>query len=354
MKSFALYSAFVVAASVFVPQLARAHGLPIMLGTDGTSLTIGGGVSGGTGYASRIFVQTDNEGGATESPGELPVVGNIYYWEIPGLRMDGLNTESSLSMEVLARTPRCCSSPEPLQDRILWYWNPQDGVGPAAMDMHLLGTGPRVQTMSPSDTETLPPFLLVNQVGGTAAQGGQQGFHNHDLLTYAIDNNDGGNVETPAAGAYGFFARLTSDHYAASAPFLIVLNFGVNPTQMSEAASAINLAAADPLPGDFNRDCVVDAADYVIWRKTLGTPSEYAAWQANFGTSVDSESGTGDSLSFNTPEPTASLLLASAAAALLGANARRPRYFFRARRLASRSLVVYSVAPSSSVPSSVD
>src|SRR4029079_5529191 len=37
------------------------------------------------------------------------------------------------------------------------------------------------------------------------------------------------------------------------------------------------------LAGDFNRDGGVDAADYVVWRKTDGTQAEYVMWRSNFG-----------------------------------------------------------------------
>jgi hypothetical protein len=54
--------------------------------------------------------------------------------------------------------------------------------------------------------------------------------------------------------------------------------------------------------GDFNMDGKVDAADYVVWRKT-GTPQQYALWRANFG----SPPGSGSSVtSPSVPEPGAS------------------------------------------------
>jgi hypothetical protein len=38
------------------------------------------------------------------------------------------------------------------------------------------------------------------------------------------------------------------------------------------------------LPGDYNSDGAVDAADYVVWRKTNSeNPAQYALWRANFG-----------------------------------------------------------------------
>jgi hypothetical protein len=74
------------------------------------------------------------------------------------------------------------------------------------------------------------------------------------------------------------------------------------------------------VPGDYNENGVVDAADYLLWRDggplaneggvTPGTttPEDYFTWRANFGRSA----GIGGSLAASTavPEPTI-LLLAS-------------------------------------------
>jgi len=88
-------------------------------------------------------------------------------------------------------------------------------------------------------------------------------------------------------------------------------------------------------PGDYNNNGVVDAADYVVWRKNLGTnttlPNEvsgttpgqvtqedYAAWRARFGNA----SGAGSSLAAaGVPEPCSILLLIGGVAA--GIFARR-------------------------------
>jgi hypothetical protein len=40
------------------------------------------------------------------------------------------------------------------------------------------------------------------------------------------------------------------------------------------------------LPGDYTADGIVDAADYIAWRKGLGTTytkNDYDVWRANFG-----------------------------------------------------------------------
>lgn len=70
--------------------------------------------------------------------------------------------------------------------------------------------------------------------------------------------------------------------------------------------------------GDFNDDQIVDAADYVVWRKTLSSDEEaYAAWRETFGTFIQGGGG-----SSSVPEP-ASLLIAGFA--LLAATLVRRR-----------------------------
>jgi hypothetical protein len=51
-------------------------------------------------------------------------------------------------------------------------------------------------------------------------------------------------------------------------------------------------SAVAAMPGDFNHDGTVDAADYVIWRKTDGTQTGYDAWRANFGASLGPGTGS--------------------------------------------------------------
>jgi hypothetical protein len=161
---------------------------------------------------------------------------------------------------------------------VVWYWDPSlEEVTSSAADIHLLGTGARFTTLPANDSEPPPPFLMAANLNS------QQNFHNHGLLSYGLDND----APRPE-GAYGFFARLTSSEYGASNPFLIVFNYGVEYELMTAAALAINAAAADStsLPGDFNHDGSVDAADYVVWRKPLPTDGDYSTWRTNFGRNV--------------------------------------------------------------------
>ncbi len=90
------------------------------------------------------------------------------------------------------------------------------------------------------------------------------------------------------------------------------------------------LVTAAFLPGDYNRDGIVDAADYTVWRDSLGQPGlvpysgpdgdgnglidleDYLLWKANFGR------GSAAIASASVPEPLAWRLLALAGVASLG------------------------------------
>jgi hypothetical protein len=89
------------------------------------------------------------------------------------------------------------------------------------------------------------------------------------------------------------------------------------------------LAESPLLPGDFNRNGVVDGADYIVWRKGLGsiyTVDEFNTWRSHFGQSTGNEFAP----SATVPEP------ASLALLVVGACVMRRRW----SRFESRSLSV--------------
>ena len=91
-----------------------------------------------------------------------------------------------------------------------------------------------------------------------------------------------------------------------------------------------NLVAlpASGIAGDFNSDSVVDAADYVAWRKGLGTiyiPSDYNIWLANYEQTIP---GSGAASSTVIPEPSSAALLLAAlivSPLIRGSCSRTPR-----------------------------
>jgi hypothetical protein len=85
-----------------------------------------------------------------------------------------------------------------------------------------------------------------------------------------------------------------------------------------EAVATIN--------ADYNRDGVIDAADYVVWRKNDGNnPDGYNTWRANFGNTAGSGAAAADSRAPSAvPEPS-SLVLCVLLAALIARTIRSAR-----------------------------
>jgi hypothetical protein len=107
-------------------------------------------------------------------------------------------------------------------------------------------------------------------------------------------------------------------------------------------------AAPPGVPGDYNSDGVVNAADYVEWRKHLGTgfqlPNEvsgvtpgsvtqedYTAWRARFGNPSGSASGA---TSAGVPEPSTLAMILMAIGSFCARSFRRLRRFRWTRRVA--------------------
>jgi outer membrane protein assembly factor BamB len=86
------------------------------------------------------------------------------------------------------------------------------------------------------------------------------------------------------------------------------------------AAYVFDISRGPALPGDFNNDGTVDAADYAVWRNGLGTTytqADYNAWRTNFGRSATGAAAGADrDVNGAVPEPSALVLIASAVAGL--------------------------------------
>jgi hypothetical protein len=86
---------------------------------------------------------------------------------------------------------------------------------------------------------------------------------------------------------------------------------------------SVIVSTSEGLPGDYNGNGTVDAADYVVWRDTAGTPEQYDAWRANFGRPT-AAAATAVEATAAVPEPTASssLVLLGAVLAACGIRLR--------------------------------
>ena len=122
----------------------------------------------------------------------------------------------------------------------------------------------------------------------------------------------------------------------AAGPWYTSYQFSLEPDNLGQpnqsdraALSVLDDHFATLLPGDFNFDGMVDAADYTVWRDSIGLTGagldadsnidgrvddlDYAVWKANFGQSL---AGGGGSRSLAVPEPAAAALLAIGAMAM--------------------------------------
>jgi aryl-phospho-beta-D-glucosidase BglC (GH1 family) len=168
----------------------------------------------------------------------------------------------------------------------------------------------------------LGEFAVANsRIGTGATQIGDEAINN--MLNY-IDAND----DVWLGWAWW-----------AAGPWWGNYMFTLEPTNLGQASQADRPAlgvlqpfAAEELPGDFNYDGTVDAADYTVWRNTQGETGagldadsnidgivnelDFAAWKANFGATQ----GSGSLASV--PEPASVCSVFAAVLAVLACRCR--------------------------------
>jgi hypothetical protein len=104
--------------------------------------------------------------------------------------------------------------------------------------------------------------------------------------------------------------------------FLLGGNLGTDQASFSNMVVTYIPAA---LPGDFNNDGTVDAADYVVWRKA-GLPGEkYQEWRSNYGASSIVSSSRAVAAFSAVPEPARVAFIPAAAAAVCLRHRQRAR-----------------------------
>jgi len=91
-----------------------------------------------------------------------------------------------------------------------------------------------------------------------------------------------------------------------------LIDLGVDGITTDAPETLRSIVPWPPIPGDYNGDGVVDAADFVMWRDTIGTTEKYTEWRTNFGNT----SGNGSALQATVPEPSTWILFLMVGATL--------------------------------------
>ena len=183
--------------------------------------------------------------------------------------------------------------------------------------------------------------VLPDATGNTWGIWAQDQNFNLQLVALAGNPVDGsgvaGNINygefTFVGGSGGQDGRRTGFNDHGQVAFRAGLDSGI------QAGFVSNLAAFGiPSSGDYNGDGVVDAADYTVWRDTLGSTTNLAAdgngngvidagdydiWTSNFGKTVGS--GSGASANGAVPEPASLLLLLSGTLAICSHRCQKGR-----------------------------
>jgi uncharacterized protein YjbI with pentapeptide repeats len=218
----------------------------------------------------------------------------------------------------------------------LWYPYPSNGPLPIVVDQHLAmdttGTLRLVFDADPWDSTISFAAGIPVTLGGTLD------------LTFA----PGVDVATQSGRTIDLFDWTG---VTPTGVFTISSPYTWNLSQLYTTGE-VTLAAVPTLPGDYNNNGIVDAADYTVWRDRLGQSvtlanenpaaaspglvdaEDYAFWTANFGNVLpDLGAGSGaahvapgDSPGANyaVPEPASVVLLTFAAASVALRTRRRP------------------------------
>jgi hypothetical protein len=209
-----------------------------------------------------------------------------------------------------------------------------------------LGVG---QTFSADvDGSALDPLALGFTTGNTFDLYGSIGIERFSLFTNNQYHNDHwtatGDADTgvPAGSSFHVeFTLVTANAYdlfllplvggaplfaQTGAPLAGTMNVGIDTIRVTAYGTGsspdgtkeifFNNLMIIGLAGDYNFDGTVDAADYVVWRKSDGTQTGYNLWRANFGQPAGAgTSAAGDSPAHAAvPEPASSAPLIIAVA----------------------------------------
>jgi hypothetical protein len=236
----------------------------------------------------------------------------------------------------------------------LFYWNGQDSDGVPGFTPSDVQFGP---IPTPDYRLTLLDFNNgihsvdgTNSIvpGGKIAKTAADGFI-HQHLFFSLQDNDGNSSTLPVDGLYLIAIRLKLPGLTDSLPVFVVFGTPGSSLSAEDDAAVPWVEQQLNIAGDYNQNGVVDAADYVLWRKTLNSSAspqgsgadgngdgtvnagDYTFWRQNFShasqiiVNTGSGSGSSENLGSSTvPEPnTVKMLVFCAATLVLGARTGR-------------------------------
>ncbi len=254
-------------------------------------VTLGGGANPGVLSAASGLVL--NAGGSIVGHGTIDTLNNVTT---PLVNNSALNGNSMTQPLTLSGYVTGAGSLDNV--RLTGTYSPGSGsvsvsLGNAeydgALNIELGGTAPG------------SGYDQVNHVlgGGAALLGGELDVA---LIGGFMPNvGDMFQILTATGGVSGTFATTVLPTLAGNLYWEV--GYGPNSVTLTVAAPG--------LPGDFNGNGVVDAADYVVWRKGLDTTytlADYDVWRAHFGESTGNNAGFIFRSGPSVPEPGTLLL----------------------------------------------
>jgi sulfatase modifying factor 1 len=303
------------------------------------------GASGSYSYSVKPDVPNGGPGGTNYAYGDKPVVFTSWYdaarfanWVNNGATAGASTETGAYTMASGVSVTRNAGATWFLPTENQWYKAAFfDGTASIYYDYPTKSSIPPNNNIPPNDSgnsanyfagsftqdESYPlttagAYVLSKSPYGTADQAG-----NVWEWTEAFGTNANGTTNTSL--------RIRRGGSFDSDATMIKSSFRENKTPTTEIENmGFRLATLAGMPGDYNNNNVVDAADYVLWRKysgqsvtlpndlTPGTvmPTDYDVWRSHFGQTPGAGSSEGLNLS-SIPEPGCLSLIALATVAFL-------------------------------------
>jgi hypothetical protein len=329
----------IIVSAWMEPGFARAqHAGDVLVQVVDGKLVTGGSSPGGVNIGQRTFIGAFPTGYSIDSPGfnalgegsvNLPAGADALPpnaplgWDFSTMRVDDLAAN-------------------------LLYWNGADADGVPGLTSSDVRFGPLPGPNYRFNMLSFDYFVDGSDIdapGGVIGDSGSDGsLHVHRFFNVA--DGDANPATNPAAGIYLVALRLRMPGVRTADPsYLLFSTPGASPQALTSAAAPWVAAVADTLVllGDYNKNGVVEAADYTVWRNTLSNTgfalpadgdasgtvdaADFFAWRENYGkTSPTTDGGAAGAASI--PEPASLLSAVLSLAALIGTSLRTPAPIF--------------------------